>query len=71
MDIIDATKQTCEIYFTAFQKFMELTGGDIGFSAKLTTGYMVAILTPKEEEEQDKEAMTKLLSGDGFGGLIS
>lgn len=71
MDLTEATKQMCEVYFTAFQKFMELTGRDIGLSAKLATGYMAAVLTPGKEKEQDEEAMTKLLNGDGFSRLIS
>ena len=39
-----ACKDACETHFAAFQKFMQLTGGDIGLSLQLTSNYIATLL---------------------------
>lgn len=66
-------KDACETHFVAFQKFMQLTGGDIGLSLQLTSNYIATLLRTmqmQEQDEKEKKKMQLLLETD-FKGLLN
>ena len=67
-----ACKDAYETHFAAFQKFMQLTGGDIGLSLQLTSNYIVTLLRTmqmQEQEKKQKEKIQLLLETDSNGLL--
>ena len=68
-----ACKDACETHFAAFQKFMQLTDGDIGLSLQLTSNYIVTLLRTMQMQEQDKKEKKKmqLLFETDFKGLLN
>lgn len=68
-----ACKDACETHFAAFQKFMQLTGGDIGLSLQLTSKYIATLLRTIQMQEQDKKEKKKmqLLLETDFKGLLN
>lgn len=68
-----ACKDACETHFAAFQKFMQLTGGDIGLSLQLTSNYIATLLRTIQMQEQDKKEKKKmqLLLETDFKGLLN
>lgn len=68
-----ACKDACETHFVAFQKFMQLTDGDIGLSLQLTSNYIATLLRTMQMQEQDKKEKEKmqLLLEKGSVGLLN
>lgn len=67
-EAMEAWESACEMHFTAFQKFMRLTDGDIGLSLQLTTSYTTAFLKSTQTQEQDEKISA--IGDDSLGNRI-
>lgn len=67
---LEGLGQVFEMHFAAFQKFMEMTGGNIGLSLQLATSFSAALMKGTQEQSESEKDMMQLLTGiDGKGML--
>lgn len=69
-DLEDALIQSAMMHYKAFQKFMELTGGQIGLSLQLASSFTAGILQAGRSGEKEKEEKIWNMM-DGGVGIVS
>lgn len=69
-DLEDALIQSAMMHYKVFQKFMELTGGQIGLSLQLASSFTAGMLQAGRSGEKEKaETIWNMM--DGGAGIVS
>lgn len=63
----EAIIQTTQMHFRAFQRFLELTGGQIELSLQLTSSWMTATMNAGANKDKEKESQFLNMFDDGAG----
>ena len=70
-EMLEAMEEAVKMHFMAFQQFMKQTGGDIGLSLQLTTGYMTAMLKGSQDQNEKEDKLLRLLLTTGESNLTN